>query len=77
VVANQRVRPFLDEILPPTLDAMAPEKRSQCRGATTHVTGLVVAYANSLHALLGALCEVEDDPVAFSVLERLRIPTGR
>jgi len=26
--------------------------------------------------LLGVLCEVEDDPVALSVLERLKIPTG-
>jgi bisphosphoglycerate-dependent phosphoglycerate mutase len=74
MVAKQCVRPFLNEILTPTLDAMTREKRLQCRGATTHVTGLVVAHANSLRALLGVLCEVEDDPVALTVLERLKIP---
>jgi bisphosphoglycerate-dependent phosphoglycerate mutase len=76
MVTKQRVRPFLDEILTPTLDAMAREKRLQCRGATTYATGLVVDHANSLRALLGVLCEVEDDPRALSVLERLKIPTG-
>ena len=76
MVAKQRVRPFLNEILTPTLDAMAREKRLQYRGSTTHATGLVVAHANSLRALLGVLCEVEDDPLALSVLERLKIPTG-
>jgi bisphosphoglycerate-dependent phosphoglycerate mutase len=34
----------------------------------------VVAHTNSLRALLGVLCEVEDDQMALSVLERL--PTG-
>jgi bisphosphoglycerate-dependent phosphoglycerate mutase len=77
MVATQRVRPFLNEILTPTLDAMAREKRLQYRGSTTRATGLVVAHANSLRALLGVLCEVEDDPLALSVLERLKIPTGK
>jgi 2,3-bisphosphoglycerate-dependent phosphoglycerate mutase len=76
MVAKQRVRPFLDEILTPTLDTMAREKRLKSGGATPHATGLVVAHANSLRALLGVLCEVEGDPVALSVLERLKIPTG-
>jgi bisphosphoglycerate-dependent phosphoglycerate mutase len=76
MVAQQRVRPFLNEILTPTLDQMAREKRLQQRGVPTQATGLVVAHANSLRALLGVLCEVEDDPLALSVLERLKIPTG-
>lgn len=75
LVAKRRVRPFLDEVLVPTLDEHI--KSNTAKGMTqTGATGLVVAHANSLRALLGVICEVEDNPAALQVLESLRIPTG-
>jgi bisphosphoglycerate-dependent phosphoglycerate mutase len=42
MVAQQRVRPFLDQILTPTLDAMAREKHTKKGGTSNHTTGLVL-----------------------------------
>jgi 2,3-bisphosphoglycerate-dependent phosphoglycerate mutase len=67
-VAKNRIRPFLDEVLTPIMDEAAKSKGSG--------TGIVVAHANSLRALIGVLCEVEKDPTALSKLEALRIQTG-
>ncbi|KAL7466551.1 hypothetical protein ACHAXS_006847 [Conticribra weissflogii] len=39
-------------------------------------TALIVAHANSLRALIGVLCNVEDDPVALKKLEAMKIPTA-
>jgi 2,3-bisphosphoglycerate-dependent phosphoglycerate mutase len=39
-------------------------------------TGLVVAHANSLRALIGVICNVQDDPTALKKLEGLRLQTG-
>ena len=39
-------------------------------------TGLVVAHANSLRALIGVICNVEGDSSALKILESLKIPTG-
>lgn len=75
LVAKHRIRPFLDEVLVPTLDKLAINNAA--KGATqAGATGLVVAHANSLRTLLGVICEVEDNPAALQVLESLRIPTG-
>eukprot|EP00980_Cylindrotheca_fusiformis_P010709 scaffold2401_cov111-Cylindrotheca_fusiformis.AAC.1 len=66
-VAKNRIRPFVQEVLTPTLNN------------SNHVgggTGLVVAHANSLRALIGVFSKVEDDPVALKQLERMKIPTG-
>lgn len=38
--------------------------------------GLVVAHANSLRALIGVLCQVENDEVALTQLEGMKIQTG-
>ncbi len=74
MVAKNRVRPFLNKVLTPILDAAAVSKAYSLEPSTT--TGLIVAHANSLRALIGVLCEVEDDPAALRVLEALHIPTG-
>jgi len=68
MVAKKRVRPFLNEVMTPMLDEAAHKKGSG--------TGLVVAHANSLRALIGVICEVEENPSALRILEALRIPTG-
>lgn len=64
-VAKNRIQPFVHQILIPTLE------KNLLGG-----TGLIVAHANSLRALIGVLCNVEEDPVALKSLERLQIPTG-
>lgn len=66
-VAKNRIQPFIDEVLTPTLNSSAGDGGG---------TGLIVAHANSLRALIGAFVDVEKDPVALRTLERLRIPTG-
>jgi 2,3-bisphosphoglycerate-dependent phosphoglycerate mutase len=72
-VAANRIRPFLnDKLLPILNQAAATVHNDMSRNAT----GLVVAHANSLRALIGVLCEVQDDPVALKTLEALRLPTG-
>jgi 2,3-bisphosphoglycerate-dependent phosphoglycerate mutase len=72
-VAKDRIRPFLDGKLTPFLDSVFESKESAEGG-----TALVVAHANSLRALIGVLCNVEDDPegVALRKLERMKIPTA-
>lgn len=82
MVAKNRVRPFLDQVMTPMLDQAATTTRTRRGGVnggtatTTGATGLVVAHANSLRALIGVICEVENDPAALKILEALRIPTG-
>jgi 2,3-bisphosphoglycerate-dependent phosphoglycerate mutase len=40
-------------------------------------TGLIVAHANSLRALIGVLCDIENGPPeALKRLEKMRLPTG-
>jgi hypothetical protein len=68
MVAKNRIEPFLVEKLVPILDRAAQNKGN--------ATGLIVAHANSLRALIGVLCEVQNDPVALKTLEALRLPTG-
>ena len=53
----------------------AREVVSQRRNAT----GLVVAHANSLRALIGVICEIEkhSDQTIVSCIEKLRLPTGQ
>ena len=70
MVAKHRIRPFVNDVLTPVLDEAATRRHSR------QGTGLIVAHANSLRALLGVLCEVEDDLEAIHVLEQLKIPTG-
>ncbi len=74
-VAKNRIRPFLDEVLVPSLNKLAINHAAQGT-PEAGATGLVVAHANSLRTLLGVVCEVEDNPAALQVLESLRIPTG-
>ena len=76
MVAKNRVRPFLDQIMTPILDKAKETKKSLNPDKLATTAGLVVAHANSLRALVGVLCEVEDDPIALEILEALRIPTG-
>jgi 2,3-bisphosphoglycerate-dependent phosphoglycerate mutase len=50
MVAKNRVRPFVDEVLTPMLDARAIEKRKEIgkiNGERPQTTGLIVAHANS------------------------------
>jgi 2,3-bisphosphoglycerate-dependent phosphoglycerate mutase len=50
MVAKNRVRPFVDEVLTPLLDARAMEKRQRfgkLNGEWPQTTGLIVAHANS------------------------------
>lgn len=70
MVAANRVRPMLDTIITPVLDAIVASHGGR------PATGLVVAHANSLRALIGCICEVEDNPEALDILEALRVPTG-
>ena len=68
MVAKNRIRPFVDQILTPVLNEAAVNE-----GAT----GLIVAHANSLRALIGVLCQVEEgDPASLARLEAIKIPTG-
>jgi len=82
MVAKDRITPFLEEVLTPALDfavqqrrrnnVVAPEIQEEEEGGT----GLVVAHANSLRALIGVICNVEQDPIALSKLEQMKIQTG-
>jgi 2,3-bisphosphoglycerate-dependent phosphoglycerate mutase len=68
-VANNRIKPFLKERLIPILNESSIRQQK-------NATGLVVAHANSLRALIGVICEVQNSPVALKTLEALRLPTG-
>jgi len=84
LVAKNRARPFLNEVMTPYLDNIHHKKQiislktkdKRLHPLSKTSTGLVVAHANSLRALIGVLCEVEGDPTALKILESLRIPTG-
>jgi 2,3-bisphosphoglycerate-dependent phosphoglycerate mutase len=78
MVAKNRVRPLLNEVITPALNLAAKHKSklNQKQVEEEISAGLVVAHANSLRALIGVLCEVEEDPLALDILESLRIPTG-
>lgn len=78
MVAQDRIRPFLDERLTPYLDSVYESKRSDGSSGEEGGTALVVAHANSLRALIGVLCNVEDDPLELALrrLERMKIPTA-
>jgi 2,3-bisphosphoglycerate-dependent phosphoglycerate mutase len=71
MVAKNRIQPFLDERLTPLLN-QAARRRNDGQGGTA----LVVAHANSLRALIGVLCRVQDNPKALQKLEAMKIPTG-
>jgi 2,3-bisphosphoglycerate-dependent phosphoglycerate mutase len=70
-VANKRIRPFLDQevVTPPVLQEAALKNNNN--NNKNGGTGLVVAHANSLCALLGVICKAEKDPLALAKLEAL------
>lgn len=100
MVANNRIRPFLDEILNPIMEEAAIRKKQEIidntgtdntsssspsliasdndiiQGKETGGTGLVIAHANSLRALIGVICQVEKDESALRKLEAMKIQTG-
>ena len=78
MVAKKRVRPLLNEVITPALDMAARLKSERSNSSVEEelAAGLIVAHANSLRALIGVICEVEDDPIALEILESLKIPTG-
>ena len=78
MVAKNRIRPLLSDIITPALNLAAKLKSNLSHKPVEEelTSGLVVAHANSLRALIGVICEVEEDPIALEVLESLRIPTG-
>ena len=71
MVANNRIKPFVTSVLTPCLHTLWKEKRV----SHDHVTGMIVGHANSLRALIGVLCDVENDERKIESLEELRIPT--
>jgi 2,3-bisphosphoglycerate-dependent phosphoglycerate mutase len=75
-VANQRIRPFLKERLCPVLQRAAKQRQQHNAPSTLGGTGLVVAHANSLRALIGVICNVQDDVKALRKLESLRLQTA-
>jgi|AntRauTorckE5430_2_1112549.scaffolds.fasta_scaffold28590_2 bisphosphoglycerate-dependent phosphoglycerate mutase len=92
MVANDRIRPFLDSVLHPIMSKAAETKQSHGQMISSpsgqdseHVNndkakdggcGLVVAHANSLRALIGVICQVENDEIALKRLEAMKIETG-
>jgi 2,3-bisphosphoglycerate-dependent phosphoglycerate mutase len=88
-VAQHRIRPFLKERLCPVLEQAAQQRLLLAKkgnvlddDTTTDSTileggtGLIVAHANSLRALIGLICNVQEDPQALAKLEQLRLQTG-
>ena len=67
MVANHRIRPFLSNVMTPILN--------QC-SSSSGSTGLVVAHANSLRALMGVICNVENNSMALKKLEAMKLPTA-
>ena len=76
MVAQNRILPFIEERLTPILDEAYESKSIQEEGGTA----LVVAHANSLRALIGVICNIEqqceDSDEALQRLEAMKIPTG-
>ena len=85
-VAQHRIRPFLKERLCPVLEQAAQQRLLAKQGDVDDTTpestileggtGLIVAHANSLRALIGLICNVQEDPQALAKLEQLRLQTG-
>ena len=73
VAKNRIVRPFVEESLTPLLESSAYQSSKDEGG-----TALIVAHANSLRALIGVLCNVEQYPngKALMKLESMKIPTA-
>jgi 2,3-bisphosphoglycerate-dependent phosphoglycerate mutase len=84
MVAKERIRPFLAECLTPLLDdASLNSRQSACDSKFNDQstsedggTALIVAHANSLRALIGVICNVENDDAALRKLESMKIPTA-
>ena len=85
MVAQNRIRPFLAENLTPILDSAYESKSlsssmegSEGEASTEGGTALIVAHANSLRALIGVVCNVEQDPLGLALkkLESMKIPTA-
>jgi broad specificity phosphatase PhoE len=51
---------------------------SEGEASTEGGTALIVAHANSLRALIGVVCNVEQDPLGLALkkLESMKIPTA-
>ena len=82
-VAEYRIRPFLDDSLTPVLDDAYESKLESTLDGTLNGspigeggTALVVAHANSLRALMGVICNIEEDPSCLQKLESMKIPTA-
>jgi 2,3-bisphosphoglycerate-dependent phosphoglycerate mutase len=75
-VAKHRIQPFLNDKLVPTLNQAAGYNKMDGQQQYRNATGLVVAHANSLRALIGVICEVQNDPMALKTLEAMKLPTG-
>ena len=74
MVAQNRIRPFLAENLTPILDSAYESKslsssmeNSEGEASTEGGTALIVAHANSLRALIGVVCNVEQDPLGLAL----------
>ena len=79
MVANERIRPFLEESLTPLLEEASLKSivnLSSGRSSNDGGTAVIVAHANSLRALIGVICNVEKDPAALRKLELMKIPTA-
>lgn len=99
MVAKNRIRPFIDEVLHPMMNAASNKKKEQIQSGVdidAHKNkhdstrsqsyeylsdnhggcGLVVAHANSLRALIGVICQVEESPSSLKKLESMKIETG-
>ncbi|KAL7496978.1 hypothetical protein ACHAWT_008402 [Skeletonema menzelii] len=78
MVAHHRIRPFLEERLTPILDESYNKSKSNKEEGGT---ALVVAHANSLRALIGVICNIEqqcckDSDESLRRLEAMKIPTA-
>lgn len=78
MVARNRIRPFLDEVLHPILEDAALSRQGQTSDDDFKHGGaaLVVAHANSLRALIGTLCQVDKSNTSLKLLESMKILTG-
>lgn len=89
MVANDRIKPFLNDVLNPIMEQAADRKGQIVTGDSVTLsssndygykyqggTGLVIAHANSLRALIGVICQVENDDIALKKLEAMKIQTG-